>query len=317
MSSLTKTTGVPITVSLGPAVDDTDFKSYESVAYGAGGISVYLFKQALNGAVTATQITPSNTNDNDHNYWLASNAGMHYLRITAAQNNVADCELWVEAVATGVAPFGSPRYRITSANVNDALGGTDALDVSTIQWLGTAPLALSSQQVQAVVPDTQKVDIETIKTQAVTAAAGVTVPASIGTSTYAGGAVASVADVTNITNTMALETTLTKIKKWLQLAFRKDAAIATDNATELAEINADGGTGAGAFDNATDATEAIRDRGDSAWTTADVSGVLGAVAGKVYRNADGTQIKFYDAAGALLSTLDWNTGTNTWDVTWA
>jgi len=36
------------------------------------------------------------------------------------------------------------------------------------QWGGTAPLALSSQQVQAVVPATQKVDVETIKTRAAT-----------------------------------------------------------------------------------------------------------------------------------------------------
>lgn len=69
------------------------------------------------------------------------------------------------------------------------------------QWLGTAPLALSGQQVQAVVPATQKVDVETIKTRAVTCASGVTFPASIGTSTYAGGAVASVtAGVTVTTN---------------------------------------------------------------------------------------------------------------------
>jgi len=66
----------------------------------------------------------------------------------------------------------------------------------------------------------------------------------------------------------ALEATLTKIKKWLQLLFRKDAAIKTDNATELGEINASGGSGAGAFDNVADSVEAIRDRGDAAWATA-------------------------------------------------
>lgn len=57
-----------------------------------------------------------------------------------------------------------------------------------------------------------------------------------------------------------------KIKKWLQLGFRKDSAIATDNATEVSEINANGGSGAGAFANTTDSQEAIRDRGDAAWT---------------------------------------------------
>ena len=44
--------------------------------------------------------------------------------------------------------------------------------------------------------------------------------------------------------------------------------------------------------------------------------ILGAVAGKCFVNVAGTQIKFYTFAGALLSTLDWNPGTTTWDVTW-
>lgn len=56
-----------------------------------------------------------------------------------------------------------------------------------------------------------------------------------------------------------LDALWTKIKKWLQLGFRKDAAIATDNATELAEINADGGSGAGSFASTTDSLQSIRD----------------------------------------------------------
>ena len=44
--------------------------------------------------------------------------------------------------------------------------GTVPANVS--QWLDVAPLALSSQQVQAIVPTTQKVDVETIKARAVT-----------------------------------------------------------------------------------------------------------------------------------------------------
>jgi hypothetical protein len=59
-----------------------------------------------------------------------------------------------------------------------------------------------------------------------------------------------------------------KVKKYLQLMVRKDAAIATDNATELGELNASGGSGAGAFDNTTDSEESLRDRGDAAWVTA-------------------------------------------------
>lgn len=58
-----------------------------------------------------------------------------------------------------------------------------------------------------------------------------------------------------------------KLLKYIQLLTRSDAAIATDNATELTAINADGGSGVGDFSNQTEAIEALRDRGDSAWTT--------------------------------------------------
>ena len=52
-----------------------------------------------------------------------------------------------------------------------------------------------------------------------------------------------------------------KIRKYLQLIVRKDAAIATDNATELTEINADGGSGAGSYNNTTDSLEARAEAG--------------------------------------------------------
>lgn len=66
----------------------------------------------------------------------------------------------------------------------------------------------------------------------------------------------------------SVQSVLTKLLKYVQLILRKDAAIATDNASELTAINANGGSGAGAFANTTDSTEALRDRGDSAWATA-------------------------------------------------
>lgn len=69
------------------------------------------------------------------------------------------------------------------------------------------------------------------------------------------------------TATSANQTTiLSKLLKYFQLSLRKDAAIATDNATELTAINADGGSGAGGFANTTDAQEAIRDNMGTAQT---------------------------------------------------
>ncbi len=54
-------------------------------------------------------------------------------------------------------------------------------------------------------------------------------------------------------------TILAKMLKYNQLITRKDAAIKTDNAVELAEINADGGSGTGAYDNAVHSQEAAGD----------------------------------------------------------
>lgn len=59
--------------------------------------------------------------------------------------------------------------------------------------------------------------------------------------------------------------TYDELLAFVQLLARKDAAIASDRSTELSAINTDEGSGAGAFSNAAEALEAIRDRGDAAW----------------------------------------------------
>jgi len=61
--------------------------------------------------------------------------------------------------------------------------------------------------------------------------------------------------VTAIQNGLA---TLAKLLNYVRLLARKDAAVATDLATELGEINASTGTGTGAYSN-NDALESIRD----------------------------------------------------------
>lgn len=59
--------------------------------------------------------------------------------------------------------------------------------------------------------------------------------------------------------TAALSALAAKVRKYFQLSLRKDAAIATDNAAELTELNASGGSGAGSYLSTTDSQEAIRD----------------------------------------------------------
>lgn len=71
----------------------------------------------------------------------------------------------------------------------------------------------------------------------------------------------------NLDTQLAAKATAAKLLAYVQLLARKDAAIATDRATELGEINANQGSGAGAYAGTTDSQEAIRDRGDAAWVT--------------------------------------------------
>lgn len=66
-------------------------------------------------------------------------------------------------------------------------------------------------------------------------------------------------NATAITAIQAGLATAAKLLAYVQLLARSDSAIATDNATELAEINANGGSGAGDFANASEALEALRD----------------------------------------------------------
>lgn len=64
-----------------------------------------------------------------------------------------------------------------------------------------------------------------------------------------------------------LDAVWTKIVKLVRAILRSDAATTTDSATEIGEINANAGSGAGDFSNTTDSLEAVRDRGDAAWVT--------------------------------------------------
>ena len=52
---------------------------------------------------------------------------------------------------------------------------------------------------------------------------------------------------------------LDKLLGYFQAALRKDAAVVTDRSTEIGEINADGGSGAGGYVSTTDSTQSIRD----------------------------------------------------------
>lgn len=77
---------------------------------------------------------------------------------------------------------------LTGINNQDAQAGGMAALPATGTLAVKPAVTLAAADVSGNLPG----DLQTIKTQAVTAAAGVTFPASVGTSTYAGGAVAAV-----------------------------------------------------------------------------------------------------------------------------
>lgn len=87
------------------------------------------------------------------------------------------------------------------------------------------------------------------------------------------------------TNVLAIASKLagiTVLANWLRGLYRKDAM----NATAKSEINSGGGT----YDETTDSLQAIRDRGDAEWTTANTAG-LATIAALATVAADVTSAK--------------------------
>lgn len=138
--------------------------------------------------------------------------GDYRASFTASAANGFELGKWYAVIGSatigGVATKGVlMRFRIVAAesvagypavDTTKWLGGTipavntaGVPKVDLVLWLGVVPLALTSQQVQAVVPNTQKVDVETIKTRAITAAGSIVVGGFVGQDTAAVGVNAS------------------------------------------------------------------------------------------------------------------------------
>ena len=155
------------TLRFGPFVDSTDGNT-EETGLTISQADIRLSKNG--GAFAQTNDASGATHDEK---------GWYYLQLDATDTNTLG-PLTVNIHESGALPVWAD-FLVVPGNIYDSLvSGSDYLDISLVQWLGTAPLALSSQQVRAVVPSTQKVDVETIKTRAVTCAAGVTVGAYVG-----------------------------------------------------------------------------------------------------------------------------------------
>lgn len=141
-------------------------------------------------------------------FMLKGATNMVPLPIEVDLDGQVDVALWNGTAVSTPATAGIPDVNVKNVNnvsassvttVSANLGTTQPVNFSGTgasayvkgdleQWVGTAPLALSSQQVQAIVPDTQKVDVNTVKTNPVVNAGTITFPTN-----------ATLASTTNIT----------------------------------------------------------------------------------------------------------------------
>jgi len=135
---LLKPVDTAIIVTVGPLIDDNDFKALETtVPWNAAGMSVDLFEETY-GAVTKTDLTLTTGGTSD---WTHIGNGVYEVEITAAQNNTEGI-LWVVGICDGVLVFESPRYAVVSQPVYDALAvGTDVLPVNAQKISGDSAAA--------------------------------------------------------------------------------------------------------------------------------------------------------------------------------
>jgi hypothetical protein len=129
---------------------------------------------------TETQALTHRTGNN-----AGTNTGIWTYALTTLTGFTVGGIYLARAKNTSASPTDQVReFQFGSAEGDLLVTSTFFLKADLTEWLGVAPLALSSQQVQAIVPDTQKVDLNTVKTQTVTCAAGVTVGAFVGNGTH-------------------------------------------------------------------------------------------------------------------------------------
>lgn len=179
------------------------------------------------------------------------------LSVVGSQMNLAD-----DAITSGKFDE-STAFPVKQADTGATALARSGADGDTLKGLSDQ---LDTAQADLDNPGQYKADVSALATAVELAK----VPKSDGTASWNATALAAiVSQVTSALNsydpptraelTSDISSILTKLRKYIQLVLRKDAAIATDNSAEVTEINADGGSGSGSFNNTTDAQEALRD----------------------------------------------------------
>ena len=137
-----------IKVIVGPAIDDTDFKTREElIAFNQAGMEVDVILEKHDGTIVTTAVTPTAAGDYD---WAHTNQGYYELELPASGgatfNNTEEGIITVAVFCTGVLPFRSVSYDVVPALVYASMvKGTDALQVDAIQISGDATAANNAE----------------------------------------------------------------------------------------------------------------------------------------------------------------------------
>lgn len=236
--------------------------------------------------------------------------GLNHVRIDTSADGTfyaAGCDFAVVITAGTVDSISVVGETVATFSIlnRSALRPTTAgrtLDVSAagnagIDWSNIEAPTTTVAFTGTTIADTQKVDLNTIKTQAVVCAAGVTMGVYVGQGTAAlavdgsGHVTVGTMAANTLTASALAADAVTEIQSGLstltaaQVNTEVDTALADINLDHLVKVAvdtnfattvhldsvigqlADNGTTA-TFDRTTDSQEAIRDRGDSAWITA-------------------------------------------------
>ncbi|MBW2623130.1 MAG: hypothetical protein JRD68_09515 [Deltaproteobacteria bacterium] len=262
-----------VVVEVGPLIDDTDFKSLEeAIAYDETNMDVDLLKKSA-ASLTKADLTLTSGGAND---WTHKGSGVYEVEITAAQNDTLGT-LRLVGLCDGVLPFESPVYTVVPEMVYNALvAGSDKLEIDVNQVGGSAvphtsgKLHVLDDEGNTVANESKQDTIDTV--------------------------VDSIKAVTdNLPNSGVLtdiDTGVNNIEAKLPSNYIMGSSVQTGKDDEIDAIKAktdnlpadpadDSDIDAqlstitthltdikgGTFSGATDSLEAVRDRGDAAWTT--------------------------------------------------
>lgn len=212
-----------VPVNIMPLLDDTDFKTRETgITYNASGMDLVWNFVTSAGAYTQTAVTPTTSGTYD---WTHQGDGMYSIEIPASGgasiNNDTEGYGWFTGVATGVLPWRGPIIGFRHSAINDSLCDTNStgllapttagrtLDVSAggeagVDWANVGSPTTSLALTGTTIAVTQKVDVDTIKTNPVVNAGTITFPTGATLASTTNITAGTITTTTNLTNLPAI-----------------------------------------------------------------------------------------------------------------